>query len=211
MRLESEAFRTRCTVRYDNLFGAHAGFDWNWEAVIQWGEFGSGDLLAWTAATDTGYRFATLPFTPRLALNANVASGDKNPNDADLETFNPLFPRGNYFSHLALLGPRNFFNIHPGLELVLVEDIAVSVDTNFYWRLETSDGIYGPSGNILRDGTNVSERYVGWAISGSLDWDINRFAFFGIVYTHVFPDDYIEETGESDDIDFIELTLRVRF
>ena len=27
-------------------------------------------------------------------------------DDRDLGTFNPLFPRGNYFSELALLGPR---------------------------------------------------------------------------------------------------------
>ncbi len=72
-------------------------------------------------------------------------------------------------------------------------------------------GIYGPSGNILRQGTATDERYVGWAVSASLDWNPNRFGFFGLVYTHAFAGAFIEKTGPSEDIDFVEVTFRVRF
>lgn len=193
------------------LHGRRGDLDWNWEGVVQWGRFGDGRILAWTFASETGYRLARLPFSPRLVLSANLASGDDDPADPDLQTFNPLFPRGNYFSHLALLGPRNFANLHPGIELALGETLALAFDANFYWRLQRSDGLYGPAGNLLRAGTGSERRYVGPALSASLDWTPNRYASVGLIYTHGFPGPFVRDTGPSDDIDFVELTLRFRF
>lgn len=193
------------------VHGAHGPADWNWEGVIQWGTFGSADILAWTLATDTGFRLESLPFRPRIFLSANAASGDKNPNDSDLETFNPLFPRGNYFSHIALVGPRNFLNLHPGIEFELTESFVFTLDTNVFWRMETSDGLYGPRGNELRGEGTSNTRFVGTAISASIDWDINRYLFLGAIYTHVVPGGFIDRSGLSREIDFVELTARFRF
>ncbi len=154
---------------------------------------------------------ASWPLRPRFALGANVASGDKDPLDPDLQTFNPLFPRGNYFSHLALLGPRNFFNLNPRVELELTETLALGADVNFFWRLEMSDGLYGPPGNVLRSGLDSSRRFVGPAVSASLDWTPSRFVEVGLVYTHGRAGPFVEDTGTSEDIDFVELTFRLRF
>jgi hypothetical protein len=208
--VQGEARELRHSVGL-RVHGARGPFDWNWEGIVQWGSFGGADILAWTVASDTGFRFEQLPFTPRLGLSANVASGDDDPNDDELGTFNPLFPRGNYFSHLALLGPRNFANLHPSLELRLSDALSFTVDANFYWRLEANDGLYGPSGKILREGSTTNSHFVGPAISGSLDWTVNRFLFVGLIYTRGFAGPFIEDTGASRDIDFVELTLQARF
>lgn len=193
------------------VHGARGPADWNWEGVVQWGTFGRADILAWTLATETGYRFDGFPFRPRIFLSANAASGDKNPDDSDLETFNPLFPRGNYFSHIALLGPRNFLNLHPGIALELTDTFVFTLDTNFFWRMETSDGLYGPPGNELRGEGETDTRFVGTAVSASIDWDVNRYLFLGAIYTHVLPGGFIDRTGPSREIDFVELTARLRF
>ena len=132
------------------LSGKAGGWDYNWEAVGQFGRFGGADIHAWTLATETGYSFADLALKPRLALSANIASGDKDPADERLQTFNPLFPRGNYFSEDATLGPRNFFNLHPFLTLHLSDSLSLTTDVNFFWRLEKGDGVYTPAGAILR-------------------------------------------------------------
>lgn len=193
------------------VHGENGPADWDWEGVVQWGTFGSADILAWTLATDTGYRLEGLPLRPRIFLSANAASGDKNPDDSDLETFNPLFPRGNYFSHIALLGPRNFLNLHPGIEFQFTETFVFTLDTNVFWRMETSDGLYGPPGNELRGEGETNTRFVGTAISASIDWEVNRFLFLGAIYTHVMPGEFIDRTGLSREIDFVELTARLRF
>jgi hypothetical protein len=193
------------------LWGHSDAWDWNWELAYQFGTFNGADILAWTVATDTGYTFANLPWTPRLAFNANVASGDRDAEDPSLQTFNPLFPRGNYFSHLAMLGPRNFFNVHPRIEFSPHSQVNLSACFNFFWRLSTEDGIYGPGGQLLRAGTGSEEKYVATLISAESGWQVTRNLSLGLVYTHVFPGSFIKDTGPSEDIDFVELTARFLF
>ena len=54
---------------------------------------------------------------PRLGLRAGIASGDSSASDADLQTFNPLFVRGNYFGEAGLLSPQNFVDLFPSLRI----------------------------------------------------------------------------------------------
>jgi hypothetical protein len=193
------------------LAGAKGGWDWDLEALYQFGSFGAGDIRAWTAASTGGYRFAQAHFQPRIGLSANIASGDRNPNDADLETFNPLFPRGSYFSELALLGPRNFYDVHPSLTLELTDDISLVTDWNFFWRQSTKDGVYNPGGQLLRSGAGSSARFVGHSPSVALEWRATQHLTFTGIYSHFFPGQFIEDTGPAKEIDFIELTLKAVF
>lgn len=193
------------------LWGERGGWDWNWEGVYQFGSFGSGDIRAWTLASQTGYTWRDRPWQPRLALSANVASGDDDPDDADLGTFNALFPRGNYFSEAAVLGPRNFFNLHGFLTVVPLEDLALTGDFNAFWRLETEDGVYGPSGQLIRAASGSDERFVGSALSLTAEYAVSHRLDLTAIYTRFFTGDFIEATGASEDIDFLELTARFRF
>lgn len=193
------------------LWGAAGNWDFNWEAIYQFGEFGAGDISAWTVASETGYTWTDAPWRPRLALSANIASGDDDRNDDNLGTFNALFPRGNYFSQAAVLGPRNFFNVHPFVTLAPTPDWSLTTDVNFFWRLQTEDGVYGPSGQLIRASSGSDERFVGSAVSLTSDWAISRNLAFTATYAHFFPGAFIRETGSAANIDFFEITLRYRF
>ena len=192
-------------------WGEHAGWDWNWEGILQVGRFAGADLLAWTLATDTGYTLSGSAWTPRIGLSANIASGDRDRGDRDLETFNPLFPRGTYFDALGLLGPRNFVNFHPNVALTPRPDVTLTADVDCFWRLSRDDGVYDPAGNLLRDGTGSDARYVSTLISAEADWQANEHLLLTLVYTHVVPGDFIRETGPQSETDFVELTARVVF
>ncbi len=193
------------------FYGEDSGWDWNWEGLYQFGSFGSGDISAWTVASETGFTVADVPWRPRIALSANIASGDDDPNDADLGTFNPLFPRGNYFSEAAVLGPRNFFNLHTFVTVQPTDAWSLTTDANFFWRLETEDGVYSPAGQVIREPSGSDERFVGSALSLTSEYELADNLTFTAIYTHFFAGDFIRETGSSEDIDFIELTLRLRF
>jgi hypothetical protein len=201
---------TRHTVG-TRLWGARKRWDWNWEAIYQFGRFDEGDIRAWSIATDTGYTLSAMTWSPRVGINANVATGDRDADDDSLETFNPLFPRGPYFDELSLLGPRNFFNVHPSVALHPRDDLTLTADVDFYWRLERDDGVYDPAGNLLRDGTGSDARYVSTLFSATSAWQTGRNLELTFVYTHVFPGEFIRETGPHSPIDFIELTARVQF
>jgi hypothetical protein len=191
--------------------GTGRGWDWNWEAIYQFGSFGDGNISAWTIASETGFTFEARPWRPRIALSANIASGDGDPADPDLGTFNPLFPRGNYFSQTAVLGPRNFFNMHPFVTAQPALDWSLTADVNFFWRLETQDGVYSPAGRLIRAPSGSNERFVGSAISLSSEVALAENLSFTTTYSHFFAGDFIRATGPSKDIDFVELTLQAKF
>ncbi|HUD41696.1 MAG TPA: alginate export family protein [Dokdonella sp.] len=190
--------------------GRRAGWDWNTEAVVQGGRFGTGAIRAWTLASDTGYTWRDRRGTPRLGLGLNVASGDDDRNDADLGTFNPLFPRGNYFSELALLGPRNFYNVHPFLTVHPRADLSLTIDLDLYWRLRRGDGIYAPGGRLLRAGDTTAARHVGNELSLNLTWQATPSVEITAIYAHFDPGRFVRESGPPLAIDFIELTVTMR-
>ena len=192
------------------LWGERGAWDWNWELISQFGRFGGGDIRAWSIASETGFQWQ-LPWAPRLGLSANIASGDDDLADRELGTFNPLFPRGNYFSELALLGPRNFFNLHPSVTVNPSERLALSADVDVFWRLQTEDGIYSPSGALLRSGAGSDARFVGTELSLNSTWQINRIVSLTGIYAHFFPGTFVRQTGPAEDIDFVEVTLQAQF
>jgi hypothetical protein len=201
---------TRQTIgaRY---WGDARGFDWNSELVYQWGRFGSGDIQAWTAALDTGYTFESVWLRPRVGLRADIASGDRDAANPDLQTFNPLFPRGNYFSELAVLGPRNFFDAHPFLTVDAGSGVTIIADVDFFWRQSLNDGVYAPNGSVLRAPGTSRARFVGIQPSLNVEWQIDPHLSATGIYSHFFPGRFIEETGASKEIGYWELTLRFVF
>jgi hypothetical protein len=76
--------------------GTQGPMDWDIEAMHQSGKIGIEDIEAWAFGSLEGYAFTSIPWTPRLGLQVDAASGDKNPLDNHLNTFNPLFPNGYY-------------------------------------------------------------------------------------------------------------------
>jgi hypothetical protein len=85
-------FRNTVGVRVFRPIGK--GLDHNWEPNYQWGSFGSASIRAWSVSTETGFTFDRTRFHPRPLLRADVYSGDGNPANHPLGTFNPLFSRG---------------------------------------------------------------------------------------------------------------------
>ena len=140
------------------LFGKQNALDWNFEFVGQFGTFGNDDILAWTAASDTGWTFTSAPTKPRVFLRADIASGDHGgPN---LGTFNPLFPRGAYFNEAALIGPQNIMDLQPGVELTLTSSLRLTASSDFVWRESLDDGVYGVALNLQVPPGTSQARYV---------------------------------------------------
>ena len=192
------------------LWGKPAPWDYNFEFVYQFGDFGTADIQAWTAASDTGYRWTDVPLKPRLGLKADVVSGDDNPNDNTLQTFNPLFPKLAYFSENALIVPANLFNVFPYLELEIVEDVDFTVGWDFLWRYSTNDAFYVNPFRPL-EGTELStERYIGSELTLDMSWQVNRNIQLSTAYVHLFASDLLNSVG-ADDVDFFMLMGSYRF
>ncbi|SHE60709.1 Alginate export [Microbulbifer donghaiensis] len=192
-------------------WGDAGNWSWNWETLYQFGRFGSGDINAWTLATETTHRWADIHWQPAVKISINIASGDDDLDDSDLGTFNPLYPRGNYFSEAAVFGPRNFYNFHTFLYLQPIEALALTVDLNFFWRLETEDGLYSPAGQIIRGPDDSDAHFAATALSLTAEYTFCRGLVFTAIHTFGKPEKFLRETAPSEDLGFTELTLQYRF
>jgi hypothetical protein len=191
------------------LFGRLGAWDFNHEAMYQFGRFGSADIDAWSVATDHGYTVESLWAKPRLGLKAAIASGDRSPGSESLQTLNPLFPRGNYFTEAALLGPQNFFDVHPCLRMTPSEKWFVDVGADVYWRESLDDGIYTPGGGVIYAGNSSLSRFVGTDLSLLVSWQATLHLNFSAAYTHFFAGKFIRE-NDGEDVNYGALWLTYR-
>src|SRR5262249_29942198 len=86
------------------VWGRSAALDYNYELIYQWGGFGPAAIRAWALASDTGYTWHAARFQPRLGYRADIISGDRNPADQKLRTFNALFAGDVYSGKISLVG-----------------------------------------------------------------------------------------------------------
>ena len=193
------------------LWGKANWIDYNFEFVYQFGSFGEGDISAWTVASDTGYTFESAPWKPRLGLKADITSGDRNPNKRDLETFNPLFPRGAYFSETSLIGPANHIDLHPSLELKPIEQLKFGLDWDFIWRESASDAVYGNAVNVVVPAGASGDHYVGNQVQMLAEWQCQRHLTFTAAYAHFFAGDFLEDSTPGKDVDYASAWLTFKF
>lgn len=193
------------------LFGQAMGWDWNWEAMGQFGDFGSRSIRAWSLATDSGYRWTALPLQPRLGLKANIASGDRDAADGTLGTFNPLFPSAKYFGELTPIGPYNLMNLHPSLDLVLSDTVSLDAVAVAYWRESLGDGVYDITGGLLRSGAASRARYVGTQGELVLSYSPTRELSGMVSYSLFRPGAFLQQTGAAKTIHFVGLEAVLKF
>ncbi len=197
------------------FFGDRRGVDWDLEGFYQFGSFdaadGDGDISAWSVASNVGYTVEQVPLRPRLGLRANVISGDDDPDDPDLRTFNALFPKGKYFGEIGLVGPYNLVNLHPAVTLNITNQLALDLASVFYWRYSREDGIYDNAGNVIRDGLESREWYIGTQLEASLTYSLSREIEASAAYGVFLPGRVIEETGPDEVVHFVGVELLYRF
>jgi hypothetical protein len=128
---------------FDGRFGGAAqGYDWDLEGMGQTGSVGGKSIRAWAAGSRLGYTFKDQPWTPRLGLQLDAASGDRQKGDNTLGTFNPLFPNGYYFSLAGYTGYANLLHIKPSLTVTPLNKLTVMTAIGLQWRETTEDAVY---------------------------------------------------------------------
>lgn len=193
------------------IFGQRGNLGWNWEAMLQRGQFDGMPIRAWSIATETAWRFPQVMFKPRLRLRANITSGDRDPADARLGTFNALFPKGKYFGELSPIGPRNIVNVHPSIDLDLGSGIGVQLAAAAFWRQSRGDGIYDIPGGLIRAAGDSQARHIGNQIEISAGWQANETLSFSASLSAFRPGGFIREAGPARAIRMIGVEAMLKF
>jgi hypothetical protein len=192
------------------LFGSAAGWDWDWEALGQFGTFAAQNILAWGVSTDTGYTFQPSDWKVRLGLKADIGSGDRNLQDTTLGTLNPLFPKLAYFNQAAILGPSNVMDLQPSLTLAPTNALKFMLGYNFLWRATTADAIYAGTGAPIAGTAGQPGRYTGRQFSLDVVWQLDRHTEISLGYVHFDPGRTLRTAG-GQVVDFTYLSVAYRF
>ncbi|MDI4239358.1 alginate export family protein [Bradyrhizobium sp. Arg237L] len=179
------------------IFGDTGDWHWNLEGALQGGTFAGRRVAAWGVGSEIGHRFLRALMQPDVSLTADVISGDDDPDDRKLGTFNPMFPRGKYFGALSPVGPRNLIHIRPSVTVDPRKDVAVSLSGAAYWRESTRDGIYAISGNLVRSGTASNARFIGKQLELAVAWQATAELNLSVSVSAFDPGRFIHETGPA--------------
>jgi len=159
-------------------------FDFDIEGMGQIGRMGGDDVRAWAFGSLTGYTFADAGWSPRIGIQVDAASGDTNPHDHVLGTFNPLFPNGYYVTLAGYTGFVNFIHIKPSLTLHPTKSLKLMLAAAAQWRETTADAVYTQPDIPVRLTAGHPGRYTGSYGQIRLDWAITPSTSFALEAVH---------------------------
>ena len=181
-----------------------AGLDVDAEAAWQTGSVGDQDVRAGFAAMDAGWTTDTA-LGWRLGGQLFASTGDDDPGDDRVGTFNELFPSGAYLNGAALLRGQNILSAAARIDLSPCAGCQLSGFYTHYWRTERADGLYAQSGRLQRAGTPQDGRAIGGYLGLRGRYPIDHRN--GVVFQagRFFPGAFLEDTGGSDETVFLRI------
>jgi hypothetical protein len=190
---------------------ARTGLDFDDELMYQFGTFAGHPIVAWSAATASGWHFGPSPRSPRLLVKADIASGD-DPSGKTVGTFDPYFPSGSYFGIMATTGPGavNFVDAHPAVSSTLGA-VTITADWLWYWRQRTTDGLYSVPGSLLRLPAGSHAHFVGERPGIEVLWHVDRHLYLQADYAIFSAGPYIHESGPASALLYRSIWLGYKF
>jgi hypothetical protein len=190
--------------------GKAAPVDWDVEIMGQVGTQGGRDIRAWAVGAVGGYSVADVPWRPRFGLQFDAASGDRDPDDDTLETFNPLFPRATYFSLAGYTGFSNLVHVKPSVTLNPFDGFSVTGGWGFLWRESTFDAVYTQPFAPVPGTAAERGSEIGNYLQGKVEWRVHEYLTLSAEAVHFEVGDAIRDAG-GEDADFVAVETNVRF
>lgn len=181
-----------------HLNGTLGGFDFDVEGMGQTGRIGTQSIRAWAFGSLAGYTFASAPLSPRLGLQVDASSGDRNPGDNRLQTFNPLFPNGYYLTLAGYTGYVNLVHVKPSITLHPSKTVKVMLAGAAQWRQTTGDAVYTQPDIPVPGTAGRGGRYTGSYGQLRVDWAATAHYAFAVEAVHFAVGKTLREAGAHD-------------
>jgi hypothetical protein len=195
-------------------FGQSRSVDYNFDAFVQLGTFNNtgqkSDIRAWAVSSDSGYTLHS-SLNPRIGLRADTTSGDQNPQDDVLQTFNPLVPSTSYSDTIGLIGAPNSIALFPNLRLIPRNKFTITAGSAFFWRESTRDAVYGINVFPIRTGQLSQARYIGAQPSVRFDWPIQRHWSYTLTLARFQTGSFLKETPPGKNTKYVTSWVTFKF
>lgn len=189
--------------------GRSGHFARDYELIYQTGSFRGDPISAYRISLDSYYEVPSA-LKWKLGLRLDKGSGDGNPSDHELHTFDGLFQSGNYSGKPGLLGPANEYDIEPSIACMPSKNCSASAAVGFLWRDSDSDATYQINGTPDRVSADKS-RYVGSRTTVNFTWQASPHLSYNVNYIYVVPGPYYRHSGAHANETYLALWATYRF
>lgn len=182
------------------------GWEYEGEFAFQTGQVADLNLTAFAAHGGFGYNFSC-DWKPRLFFEYNFASGDDNPTDGDIHTFQNLFPSNHkFYGFMDLFSWQNIHNPELSFRVQPTKQFTLEADAHAFWLANTNDAWYRANGVTKVRPLNAlaqnADSYAGSEIDLVATYKPAKFLTLVAGYSHFFAGSYLHDTGADDDADF---------
>ena len=166
-------------------------------------------ISAWGLAVEAEVK---LPgsLSPQLGLRIDTASGDRDPNDGRIGTFDIPYPNLAYLTDATIFAPRNNRDIQPYITFKPAPGLNVTIGDQLLWRNRRTDAIYNPANLPIapqggRGSLIANQPYLRTTFQASALLNLQAS------YVHAFRGDVLRSSGATRDLDFLYGALLFRF
>lgn len=123
-------------------------WDYNAALVRQWGQAAGADIQAWGGYGELGYSIEAR-LNPRLHVQYNFGSGDKDPDDGRIGGLVDLYPTTAFlYGRANRVGWRNHKSLRLGSEFKPHPKLTLLLEFNSFWLASRTDALYSPAGRV---------------------------------------------------------------
>lgn len=199
----------------DRTLGARAkgktgGADYSAEAAWQFGRKAGMPVRAWAAALAGGWTFPG-DYKPRVGVGYDYASGDTNPSDDKVQTFDPLYPFGHsYQGYQDVFSWKNAHALKLSGSAQATPATSVALDWHYFRTAQARDAWYGATtAAIARDNAGRSGNEVGHELDLHARTTVRGALKLWYGYSRFFASSFVRATagGKGRDWAFLQATL----
>jgi hypothetical protein len=214
---QKRAYQYRAGEQHRHTFGTRF---WNQEQPVvydvevmyQLGAFNDQHINAINFNADGRYVFKELKWKPMVGLGLSYISGDYDPNDQQLNTFDALYPKPVY-GLATPQGSSNIAHVKPTVGITPAKNLFINLSWYYLARASIHDGTYTPGMAQVRPLPQVhSDKYnVGTQYSLDAFYFMNKNITLISFMSYMQPGAYIKETGAGLPTFFAATTVQWKF
>ncbi|MFO1520953.1 MAG: alginate export family protein [Kiritimatiellia bacterium] len=188
-----------------------SGVDVDLEGAWQTGDVAGQDVEAHMVAVALSRKIPFCPLGSSITAGYDLASGDGDKTDGELNTFNQLYPLGHkYFGWADFVGRQNIRDLQAGWE-VPAGKAKASVVYHWFDLDEKGDALYNAAGAIQRAGSDTASGDVGDELDLLVTLPVDNHLTVSAGWSKFFAGRFLSDTGAHEDVDFLYSTVQLTF
>ena len=176
--------------------GRIRAIDYGTEVAGQVGSLGQDRVRAWAGHWVAGYTIPASRWRSRFSAEYNYASGDQNPHDGVLGTFDVLYPSPHdQYGLCDQVGWRNIHDVRLGWDAKPAPKLSLIANYHNWWLASARDALYAPTGAaVVRRLDGLAGRHVGQEIDLEASYPVTAQIQLTAGLGHIFPGGFLKKT-----------------